>query len=287
MRRPSATITGSHRKIPMQRINDFFLLALISVLVAACGKPSRPVEILFEVRFDGAPISCVSSPEDRALTDLRFYVHDIVLTMADGSKEQLRLTADTQWQSPEVALLDFEDGSGACINGTSSVNTSIRGMIAAPASGVAKGLSFAIGVPEVLNHADPMTASAPLNYTVMHWHWRSGYKFMRAGLENGDDLAWLHLGSSKCTGTLTEIEGCAAANRPTVILPEFDLATDRVVIDVARLFGPTLLGDGEPWSCESGPGEFHCRVVFAELGLEFDSGETIGPAPVFFAERRP
>ncbi len=45
-----------------------------------------------------------------------------------------------------------------------------------------KGLEFKIGVPETLNHIDPLTAVSPLNYTDMHWHWASGYKFFRAGL---------------------------------------------------------------------------------------------------------
>jgi uncharacterized repeat protein (TIGR04052 family) len=262
------------------------LLTLLSMaVIQACAPPAQTVEIRFDVRFDGAPISCARS-SDRALTDLRFYVHDVKLTTERGNAVTVSLATDGIWQNPAVALLDFEDGSGACENGSGPVNHTIRGTARIRQDDPIRALAFTIGVPETLNHANAVTAEPPLAYTIMHWHWKSGYKFMRAGVELDNDLAWLHLGSAKCAGTIGDIRGCAAANRPVVELDDFDPASDRVIVDVARLLGPSLLGDGVHWSCESGPDEVHCRVVFAELGLDFDSGESLGSAPAFYKERR-
>ncbi|MDZ7643630.1 MAG: MbnP family protein [Woeseiaceae bacterium] len=59
-------------------------------------------------------------------------------------------------------------------------------------------LRLTLGVPADLNHGDPLHAPAPLTQTPMHWHWRSGYKFLRAGVTRGADGYWLHLGSTRC-----------------------------------------------------------------------------------------
>ena len=261
-------------------------LLTLALLLGACGTESRQVDVEFDARFDGDPVACRPSAEGWALTDLRFFVHDIVLRTEQGRSAPLKLADDDVWQDSSVALLDFEDGTGACLNGTTATNTVVRGEVALPENDAIVGLSFRIGVPETVNHANPMTADAPLAYTIMHWHWRSGYKFMRAGVESPNDFAWLHLGSSRCAGTIGNIQGCASGNRPLVTVDGMQLSGDRVVIDIARLLGPVLQGDGNPWSCESGPDEDHCRVVFSELGIEFDSGRTLGPSPAFYAAPR-
>ena len=256
-------------------------LALLCVLMG-CNEPRTPLEIHFEARFDGAPIDCTSAPDGAALTDLRFYVHDLVLVEGDR-RHDVMLTADSTWQDEHVALLDLEDGTGACQNGSASMNTKVRGRAIALADGDAVTLEFRIGVPSSVNHANPVTAPPPRNYSIMHWHWRTGYKFMRAGVAYRGDAAWLHLGSARCRGTVTDIRGCDAPNRPIVRLADFNPKDDVVVIDLARVFGPTGLGDGEVWSCESGPEERHCRIVFAELGIDFATGAAQGPAPAVYA----
>ena len=262
-------------------------LAALSLLglCAGCSEAEAPIEINFEVRFDGQPIDCAVAPDGAALTDLRFYVHDLALIKTER-RHRVALIPDSRWQDEHVALLDLEDGNGACQNGSSPTNTRVRGSVVPAAADGAATLEFRIGVPPNVNHANPVTAPPPRNYSIMHWHWRTGYKFMRAGLAFRGDAAWLHLGSSRCRGTVIDIKGCDAPNRPAVRLTNFDPKTDVVVVDVARLFGPTGLGDGEVWSCESGPDEQHCRIVFAELGIDFETGAAAGPAPAIYRRRQ-
>ena len=256
---------------------------LLVTTVMGCAPNKESVQFQFDVRFDGFPIVCDAAPGEPRLTDLRFFVHDLALESA-GERYTIELLDDSQWQDGDVALLDFEDASGGCANGTRELNKTLKGVVRGAGSPRRGRLTFSVGVPESMNHADPMVAPPPRNQTIMHWHWRSGYKFMRAGVEVEGARAWLHLGSARCVGTITDIEGCESPNRPVVALPDFDPALDRIVIDVARLFGPAL--DGTAWSCESGPNESHCRVVFAELGIEFGSGRTLGPAPIFYRAPR-
>ena len=244
-----------------------------------------PLEIAFEVRFDGQPIDCGSPVDGAALTDLRLFVHDLSLRDGDDVSE-IELVDDGRWQDGRVALLDFEDGSGSCVNGSPVVNRTVRGTVQGvqPSTGQ---IEFSIGVPTELNHSDPLRAPPPRNYTPMHWHWSTGYKFLseRASRRRQTALGciWVAVAvRAPPDGSFT----CAAANRPRVRISEFDIAADVVVIDLARLFGPTL-GDGSPWSCESGAAEAAaCRLAFAELGLEFATGRVLGPAPSIYASRR-
>ena len=209
------------------------LLPIIVLCCASCARELSPVEIRFAAALDGTPISCGAVDSRWRLTDLRFYVSNVRLRDAGGEWVPVTLAADDMWQNDQVTLIDLEDGEGACINGSAETNAAVRGF-ANPVSGT--GLSFDIGVPGSLNHADPLIAGAPLSYTVMHWHWASGYKFLRAGVETADDSFFLHLGSSRCTGTIGDIQGCQASNRASVVIADFDPSTDTVIVDIGRLF---------------------------------------------------
>jgi len=250
-----------------------FLLLLIS----ACSAPQEAIEIPFVPRFGDRPISC-STTAEIALTDLRFYVHDLRLVTIGGSEVAVTLLEDPLWQSNEVALLDFEDGSGACINGTGQTNTVVRGHVP---EGDYSGIRFRIGVPEDLNHADPLRAEAPLGYSVMHWHWRTGYKFLRAGIASDSDSFWMHLGSSRCEGTSSNVSSCRGSNRPLAELSAFVPGVDVVAVDLQQLVREIDLTDGNPTDCSSGPAESECEMPFRALGLDFETGEAEGPASVF------
>lgn len=252
-------------------------------LILGCSSPEMPIEIPFDVRFGDAPIGCSSSSTSGfSLTDLRFYAYDFTLVTETGDEVPLELIPDPMWQSEGVALVDFEDGQGSCANGSAGINTAVRGL-AAPASYA--GLRFRVGVPERLNHRDPLRAAPPLNDSSMHWHWVSGYRFLRAGVVGGSDGFWLHLGSTRCEGTVTDIEGCKASNRVDVRLSAFDPARDAVIVDLERLVEGVKLADGTPGDCSSGPAETACAAPFAALGIDFETGAAVAPATVFRAGR--
>ena len=266
--RDRSSLADSSRALP---------LSLSLLFICGCSAPQQDVEIPFEIRFGEAPLSCVGEVGGIALTDLRFYVHDIRLVTADNDERRLTLVDDPLWQSPEVALLDFESGEGRCTNGTKQVNDVIRGR--AP-PGDYTGLKFRVGVPEHLNHADPLRAEAPLGYSFMHWHWQTGYKFLRAGLASEDDGFWIHVGSSRCERT-GNASGCRAANRPAVVLSPYLPGKDVVEMDLQELVNGIDFDDGRPSDCSSGPAETECQMPFAALGLDFSTGDA-GSAPVVF-----
>ena len=164
----------------------------------------------------------------------------------------------------------WENGAGTCINGNSETNAFVAGTSAA--SDIA-GIRFTVGVPFELNHANPLTAHAPLNQSAMHWHWRSGYKFLRAGVVTETDGNWLHLGSTGCQGEIRNIHSCDAPNRVAVELPDFDPASEVVALDLADLFAGIDLGDGRMTGCSSSPAEVICAAPFAALGLTFGTEE--------------
>jgi uncharacterized repeat protein (TIGR04052 family) len=257
------------------------LLLLVSSLLLACSEPPRQLRIPFIAEFKGAPIACDAGP-DAELTDLRFYVFDAYLTDAAGDVRQLELSTDNDWQQANLALLDLEDDR--CMNGTSRTNSALQGSIAA---GDYRGLSFTLGVPFDENHRDPLLAAAPLDDTAMHWHWRGGYKFLRAGFRTADDGFWIHLGSTGCEGTLQNITGCNAPNRVTVELDDFIPGRDIVVVDLAELVTPSELNDGTASDCSSGPAEETCLAAFAALGLDHNSGKVRGKQRLFSSRAAP
>ena len=256
--------------------------AFLATLISCSGRQEN-VEVHFDLQFDGQPIDCETETAPVRLTDLRFYVHNLRFVTADQQELPLNLVADGLWQNDRVALIDFENGEGACLNGSGVTNRIARGSYS---GGPIIGLAFDIGVPAELNHADPLRAAPPLAYTEMHWHWASGYKFMRAGIETDNDSFFLHLGSSRCEGTIGDIQGCASANRPQIRLTDFDPNVNTVVLDLEELVGAVNLHDGIRSECMSGPANDECRVPFVVLGIDFDSGITVGPASVFRVGKR-
>jgi hypothetical protein len=90
--------------------------------------------------------------------DLRLFVHAVELIKEDGAKVPVSLIPREPWQSDSLALLDFEDKSGRCSEGTAEMNTAITGTVPA---GAYKGVRFVVGVPDDLNHKDPTKVSEP------------------------------------------------------------------------------------------------------------------------------
>lgn len=241
----------------------FTALIAALLLLSACNPAPTSIAVEFRAYFGETPIACGELGDNPVLSDLRFYVTDL--------------------ESRTVQLVDLENGTSACENGTRDTHSTISLSVA---DDLAAAIRFEIGVPFELNHADPLQAAAPLNISAMHWHWRSGYKFLSAGVRTLDDGFWIHVGSTGCEGTVQNIRGCSSPNRITVQLPGFDTETSVVAVDLKALLATADLTDGVASDCSSGPSEASCSAPFKALGLDHADTLTTGDQRVFRAVAR-
>lgn len=195
-----------------------YLFSKKSVLFAAvavfsyCGtvqaqSDTKEVEINFEAWVGDQEFACGESYEEVGAaettitpTDYRFYVSNVALIDEDGNAVPLELEQDGKWQYQDVALLDFEDGTSACDNGTAEMRTMVVGTVP---EGDYQSLRFTLGVPEQLNHEDAAIAPSPLNLTSMWWNWQGGYKFLRVEMETEQAIANVGQGNSQTNHSQT------------------------------------------------------------------------------------
>jgi uncharacterized repeat protein (TIGR04052 family) len=259
-------------------IQRLFSLSLCVVVLASCSGAKSPLRIDFTPVFGEQNLACGDPALPVQLTDLRFYITDIELLTPNGDVVVMQLDEDQIWQQADLAFLDMENGQGYCDNGTGDMNASLRGRVP---DREYVGLRFTVGVPFNRNHTNPLTASAPLGEGAMHWHWRAGYKFLRAGIRTADDGFWLHLGSTGCKGTVQKISGCSSPNRVSVELSDFVPGQDIVEVNLAALVANAELEDGVATDCSSGPAESSCVAPFTSLGLEHSEGSSRPSQRVF------
>lgn len=196
------------------------LVSAVSNSLEGCGL--TPVSLQFRAQVGDQPFACGQTYDGIGTSklqwlpaDLRFYVHGVRLLKADHTEVAVRLKQDT-WQYDDTALLDFEDHTPPCNDGTVQTNTSLRGFVPA---GDYTGARFILGVPFAKNHQDASSAPSPLNLSSMFWSWRGGYKFLRIDsfvlLDSGDPGEFrVHVGSVGCRyGLPTEVAGCVWPNR--------------------------------------------------------------------------
>lgn len=263
-------------------------VALSSALVlAACGggnempPPEHTHDAVTEIRFAakvGAQDFACGSTYTLGTTatkykprDLRFYVSNVVLIDEDGLEVPFTLSAN-DFQGEGVALIDFEDSSGECANGTTALNTKLVGT--AP-GGHYKSVAFTLGLPFELNHKDATAAAKPLNSSAMFWSWAMGYKFLKlegvtTGLPMGHNV---HLGSTGCTAGTdpNSITGCSAENRPRITLGDFAAKTSTIVFDAQKLLEGSNLDVNQAGApgCMSGATDTDCPPIFERLGVPF------------------
>lgn len=287
----------------------------------AIAMATQPVTIRFQAKVGPQVFRCGESyaigtpPVQVTPTDFRFYVSDVALVNAAGQAVPVTLKQDGKWQFQSVALLDFEDKSGACANGTPEMRDRIVGTVP---PGDYRSLRFTLGVPFALNHADATLATSPLNLTSLWWNWQGGYKFLRidlamampapavghpapthhtkgdqgeanhrkphtAGHESQAGFA-IHLGSTACqaSNTLHPPTRCDNPNRAVVSLP-FNPTQDVVIADLAALVDSTNLAMNQPHTpagCMASPDDRDCLGIMHNLGLPFQGQAS--PGQVFF-----
>jgi uncharacterized repeat protein (TIGR04052 family) len=290
------------------------LLAVSALALLACegdhddGFVDEAVEIAFEARVADLPFACGQTYTGLGADagsgtpqDFRFYVYDVRLVTAAGAEHPVDLDDDGVYQGGGVAMLDFEDGTGACNNGTAELHTTLKGTVRAqPRHGSGEAgfseIRFRIGMPAEQNHADLTTLPAPLNDTTMSWTWNAGHIFFAAwGVFGGDapfDLG-VHVGSTGCTGDAVagEVVACTNANRPEIALAGFDHDTSTIVVDWGALFTDLSLA-APPTACMTVEGETSCAChsfgpeplcapLFAPLGLDWANGDNVAGQSLF------
>jgi uncharacterized repeat protein (TIGR04052 family) len=256
----------------------------------ANSQPARCGAALGELGSDVSPV---------VLHDARFYVQDVALIDEAGTQFPLRLDVN-DWQNDQVALLDFEDGSGNCVGGTADINHQVTGTVPA---GRYSALSFTVGVPQALNHTSTELADPPLDIAGMSWSWQAGRKFAKievdpqGGITRADgsqaNTWFIHLGSTDCSGNPMTGEDvvCGRSNRVPVTFDRFDPETQVVVLDLTALFQESRLSEdrGGAAGCMSDPTDPECGPVFERLGLSPSDGVPIVPgrSPAFSVASKP
>jgi uncharacterized repeat protein (TIGR04052 family) len=257
------------------------LLAAASVAVSssaptAVHAPVRRIAIHFRPTVDSAEFSCGRSYQmglrhtPIAPSDFRLFIHDVALITTDGLAVPVVLNDDDLWQTGGVALLDFENGTGPCDNGTPEMRDSVVGDLSLTEQQRVVGLRFTIGVPVALNHQDITRQRSPLTLSQMFWAWKTGHKFLRIELSTtASSAVIMHLGSTGCQPReAANSVSCDTPNRPVIELRDFDLDRDRVAIDIGSLFKDVDL-ESAKGGCMSEPDNTVCAPMFAALGLPF------------------
>ena len=283
-----------------------FAITAAALALAACSTaPSTPktaqVSLNFAAQINGQPFACGQRYDGVGTTrssitpsDFRMYVSEVKLLRKDGSAVPVQLAQDGIWQHQNVALIDFENGTGPCRNGTTATNTAVRGQVPA---GDYVGVELTVGVPFAQNHQDPTVAPAPLNSTAMFWNWQGGYKFIKfdttsSGISTDKPAApnamgpvtrySVHLGSTACAGdSKTQApSACQNPNRMTMRLNQFDLAKNTVVVDMGAVLAQANVdvnAKGTSPGCMSFLKDADCPPVMNALGLAYDGVAAAGP----------
>ena len=296
----------------MQTNNSIFFKLFYSIAgltLASAMNTATAADLAVEVKFaavvNGEAFECGKSYSNIGTTkstitpsDLRFFVSEIHLIDAKGHATPVKLTQDKVWQLDNLALLDFENGSGPCKNGTKPINTSVKGSIAA---GDYKGLRFTLGVPFSMNHQDPTLAASPLSSTALFWTWQGGYKFLKfdtatsvqtpttsapAADGGGNSSGFsVHLGSTMCAATskTSPPTDCKNPNRLTVTFDKFDISKQIVIADIGAVLAKSNVDINAPGTspgCMSFLKDADCPSVMSALGLPYE-GQAAGAQQFF------
>ena len=285
------------------------IMAAASLIAAAgltaCGGsdgplPDKVVAINFAAVNGSTPVKCGTQLTGMGSTgvaadvkDLRFYITNLALVNDKGVAVAVKLDA-SKWQLTQgtetVSLIDLEDATGACATAanTADTNAVITGTVP---GGTYVGLKATVGVPEAMNHSAAAGGVPPLDSTALLWSWQTGRKFTKIELNpvgglakpDGTSIATynLHIGSTGCTPKL-DAAGVAIPNTGTCTnlnmadfsLAAFDMATQKVALDLGQLFKTSNLtkeNGGAP-GCMSGATDPECAVIFTELQVSYGSG---------------
>jgi uncharacterized repeat protein (TIGR04052 family) len=270
-------------------------LGVALALLTGCGgdddSAERRAVVEFHAQVNGRDFTCgatysnvgVGQPGTYQITDWRFYVHDVELVKADGSRQALELDQDGVWQYQKVALLDLRRDCGG---GALPTNAVVAGTIA---NDPYTGICFKVGIPYELNHVNDATAPSPLNSSGMLWNWRGGRKFIRIdGVGDPANLKQafhIHLGSTECPGSNPNAPPTAACGYPNIAefcLDNFDVDQDHLVMDIGKALEASNVAVDTPNTapgCMSGNSDPECIPIMPRLNLDFTYVAGAGATP--------
>ncbi len=264
------------------------LLIVAPPVLVGCGEKTQSITFAAQVR--GEPLRCdtlypdVGSPGTTLeLLDFKVYVRDIWFVREGGAKYLLHLAQDGLWQRENVALLDFEDGTGTCNTGSPEMRTEVVGRV--PDYDDYTGVEFTVGVPSELNHMNMEWEDPPLDVPSMWWSWKNGYKFLRLDVRTGGNASYVfHVGADGCEGTPDVGIHCSAGNQGQIHLDGFEPGQSRIVFDLAALFAHTdfAVAAEDPTDlvagCLSSASDPECAGLFSKVGIGSDGAVSDGPS---------
>jgi uncharacterized repeat protein (TIGR04052 family) len=254
------------------------LITAVNNALGSC--PRLPITLNFQGQVGNQAFACgtiyngIGTGASQFIpSDFRFYVSNVKLITAAGDAVPIDLDQDGIWQYQNVALLDFEDGTGPCTgDGNSALNTSLHG--SAP-PGVYTSVQFDLGLPFAIDHGNVATAPSPLNFPTLWWSWQEGYRFMK--VDTGDDKFRIHIGSTGCDSPAANQPPatCAHPNVATITLTGFNPEHSVIIADLAALMSDSNLDMNQANTtpgCQSDADDQDCAPLFQDLGLTFPGG---------------
>lgn len=213
-----------------------FAVQLVAIVcLAGCQKRSATSQdSMIEQSATGGPSPVVVRflVEDNPLVEieaLAFYIFNPTFILENGQQVEAHLDASKAWQSDDVSLIRLHcpqpQGCGHNLVLQRALTQSVA------------GVSFSVGVPFELNHANPLTLEPPLNNDSMFWVWQQGHKFLRVDLrltQNALTLAAqnegarlrtlggaFHLGSTGCSAPSIMRAPTHACSHPNILRYSF------------------------------------------------------------------
>ncbi len=286
------------------RIPSFAAALVVVAACAACPAPTsegegegeadepKDVALRFAARVNGADIDCNATYDNVGTTastltvhDLRFYVSNVAL-FAGADRHDVVIDEVAPFLGSGVALMDFEDGTGACADaGNAAKNDVVSGVVDADLAYDA--VEFDVGIPEEQNHLDPATLAPPLNISSLFWGWTAGYIFLKTDLSSTGQPGgfFVHIGSAVCEGDGADAT-CGAQNLLHVRLDGFN-ADSTVVFDLGTVLENANIDENAAASapgCMSAPDDTDCPPIFDAFGLPFGGGAAPSASAAFTLE---
>ena len=129
-------------------------------------------------------------------------------------------------------------------------------------------------VPFALNHANPLTATAPLDRSELFWTWQAGHKFLRVDLLDAGREWSFHLGSTGCSSASALRPPAAPCAQPNVMRVEItgiDPLHQSIQLQLHEFV--SSMRAAEHAICTGNYAhDPACADIFAKTGLQADTG---------------